>query len=113
MDVLGISWKKAVEFVLTLLAVIFFIVEKANMIEILPLLTIIVLVYLCLVIFCILNRRIDSFGLGSQIALESTLGVLLLLYSIAYLKEAKEGLMIAAVIMDIIVGAMFVIFIIF
>lgn len=113
MDVLGVSWKKAVEIVLTILAVIFFIVDKQNMTESLPLISIMVLVYLCLVIFCALNRRADSFGAGSQIALESVFGVILLWLSIQQIGKAKEGLDIAAVIMDMIVGAMFLLFTIF
>lgn len=114
-DIFGLSWKKLLETVLAVLALIFILIDgKIAPNQQMGLLAILVVVYLSLVIILGIARRIDMLGAGGQIAMESAFGILLIIYTIVQMGEDKGGsLTIAALIMDLIVGIMFLIFIIF
>ena len=114
-DIFGVSVKKIVETILAILAMVFFLIEKQKVLD--PtyyvLLSIMVAVYLMLVVILGLARRGDLIGAGGMAGIECTFGVLLLLFNIVALGLVSGGLLIAAAIMEIVVGALFLIFIVF
>lgn len=113
-DIFGLSWKKLLETVLAILALIFILIDGTQSVHsIIGLLAIMVVVYLCAVIILGIARRIDMIGAGSQIGMESSFGILLIIHTISTMSRSHNTLLTVALIMDLIVGILFLIFLIF
>lgn len=117
-EIIGISLKRIIETTLALLGMIFLLVEGHNALEQSTLLSIMVVVYLLIIVILNLANRNNTFGAGGLVAMECVFGVLLLMYNIQELggkgrSSSGSGLSTAAYIMEIVVGAMFLIFSLF
>jgi len=117
-DILGISLRRFVVTILAILALIFLFIEKPSFEDsrIITIISLLVVVYLSLVVILSLARRSDFIGIGGQVSVECSFGVLMLVYNIsavyAYSKSVS-GLTLAALIMNLTVGALFILFSIF
>lgn len=111
--ILGISLQRLIETILAILALVFFLIEKVSVLNLIVLLTVFVVVYLLIVVLLTLARRDGAMSSGNQVTLECVFGVLLLLYSIVALNGSSSNLVLAAYIMDLIVGVLFLIFALF
>lgn len=112
-DFMGVSSKKIIELVLAILALVFFAISTGVKFDVpLHVLTVVVVVYLALVVLMACARR-EIFG-GGVSALECAAGLMLLVHSIVGLSGgSRDGLYLAAIIMDLILGVLFLIFVIY
>lgn len=111
---MGMSLKRLIITILAVLSMVFFLIEKVSALELVCLLTIMVAVYLSIMLILGAARRSDSIGAGGLLTMDVTFGVLLLLYNIANLGQGgQSGLVLAATIMNVIVGSLLLIFAIF
>lgn len=110
---MGLSLQKIVETVLSILAMVFFLIEKQDALATFVLLTIMVVVYLLIVILLCLSRRDGMLASSGQMALECTFGVMLLLTCITAMRDSHSTLVLVGIIMDIIVGVLFLLFAMF
>lgn len=111
--VCGISLQRIVEVVLAIVAMVFFLIEKMRALDPVVLLSIMVVSYLVILVVLALARRDNMVGSAGQVGMETTFGVLLLFYNIAALDKSSEGLELAAYIMNVIVGVLFLLFALF
>lgn len=111
-SIFGLSMQKIVEALLGILAMVFFLIAGRNALDEAVLLSIIVAVYLIVVVLLTCARR-DNMLNSNVVGLECSLGVLLLLCNIALLKTSMTTLVLIGVIMEIVLGALFLIFAIF
>lgn len=111
---MGVSLKRIVVTVLAVLAMTFLLIDaKYGALSYPVLISIITVVYLGLVLVLGCARRGDMMGAGGQLGIECALGILLLLIEISTLESKNSGLTIAGLIMNIIVGALFLVFAMF
>lgn len=108
---MGISLKRIIETILALCAMIFQIIEGVRATSDVLQLTIMVVAYLLLIILLSLIKRGDLNSAGMA-AIESTFGVVLLMFNIQSISSGynPETLLLCAYIMNIVVGAMFLVF---
>ena len=108
-DIMGVSVKKLAELVLAILALVFMLIAKSSVSREFMVLICIMVAYLGLLVLMACARR-DIMG-GGNAAFECAAGLILLLTTITYLVGGGgEGLIIAAYICGLILGALFLIF---
>lgn len=114
-DIMGVSIKRLVTSVMAILALVFILIDGSPKIStIVGLMMLMVVIYLVLVLILSFARRIDMVGAGGLIAIECTFGILLTVWMINALVEGNNtGLRTAAYVMDLIVGILFLLFIMF
>lgn len=103
----GLPLQLIVEAILSILAMVFLLVDGIPASSQLVLLTIFVTIYLVFIVIWILVR---SAGAISAATLECIFGVLLLLANIAAVSGGGSGLAVAGCIMNIFLGALFMVF---
>lgn len=111
---MGISLKKVVELILAILGLVLHLVskERSDREQLVFITIIITLVYLSLVIIMACTRR-DITGTGSQ-AIECAAGMMLMVLCIASIVGKRgDGTYIAAMVVDLILAAIFLIVAIF
>lgn len=106
-DILGVSVKKFVEIILAILALVFLLIEKMPMGQNL-ILAIVAVVYLLIVVILALARRSDMFASAGMLSIEAAAGLLMVIwYTTALIAGGQSTLMIVAYVLDLIVGALF------
>lgn len=104
----SISIMKIIEFILSILALVFLLIESVPIRDEVVILTIIAVCYLALVFIMSLLRRYEISSAGS-LAFECALGLLLLVFvSLQLSNGGQRGMTIAAYIIDMILAILFI-----